>query len=89
MTPTMIDLRRKKGTHISHFCRLGARFGSFLLLASLAACASIPFPAFDLSPPEHPQRWLGDYCLLNSSTIGCFLSFEKGRNTWKVPWSDF
>ena len=63
---TMIDLRRKKGTHISNLCRLGARFGSFLLLAaSLAACSSLPFPAFDLSPtyqaPEFvvPDSWEG------------------------------
>ena len=47
----MIDLRRKKGTHISNLCRLGVRFGSFLFVAaSLAACANLPFPAFDLSP---------------------------------------
>ena len=75
MTLTMIDLRHKKGTHISHFCRLGARFGSFLLLASLAACASIPFPAFDLSPeykaPEFvvPDSWEGtsDFVKANPS----------------------
>ena len=64
-TITMIDLRRKKETHISNLCRLGVRFGSFLFLASLAACASIPFPAFDLSPtykaPEFvvPDSWEG------------------------------
>ena len=62
----MIDLRRKKETHISNLCRLGVRFGSFLFVAaSLAACSTLPFPAFDLSPtyqaPEFvvPDSWEG------------------------------
>jgi len=62
----MIDLPRKKRTRISNLCRLSVRVGSFLFLAaSLAACSTIPFPAFNLSPtyqaPEFvvPDSWEG------------------------------
>ncbi|BCT68041.1 efflux transporter outer membrane subunit [Nitrosospira sp. NRS527] len=73
---TMIDLRRKKGTHIPNLCRLGAKFGGFLFLAaSLAACSGLPFPAFDLTPtykpPEYvvPDSWEGtsDFVKANPS----------------------
>ena len=89
MTLTMIDLRRKKGTHISHFCRLGVRLGSFLLLASLAACASIPFPAFDLSPeykaPEFvvPDSWEG-----TSAFVKAKPSDDALRPDWWTLYND-
>ena len=72
----MIDLRRKKGTHFSNLCRLGARFGGFsLLAASLASCSALPFPAFDLSPTYQapafvvPDSWEGtsDFVKANPS----------------------
>ncbi|HEU4854444.1 MAG TPA: efflux transporter outer membrane subunit, partial [Nitrosospira sp.] len=66
MTLTMSDSRHKKGTPISDLCRLGVRFGSFLFVAAgLAGCASLPFPAFNLSPtyqaPQFvvPDSWEG------------------------------
>ncbi|MDN5836875.1 MAG: efflux transporter outer membrane subunit, partial [Nitrosospira sp.] len=55
----MIDLRRKKGTHTSKLCRLGIRYGGFLFLAaSLGACSSLPFPAFNLSPTYQPPQFV-------------------------------
>jgi len=63
---TTIDLQCKKGIDISNLCRLGTRFGSFLFVAaSLAGCANLPFPAFNLSPPYQapefvvPDSWEG------------------------------
>ena len=63
---TMINWRRKKETHVSNPCRLGVRFGGLLFVAaSLGACSSLPFPAFDLSPkyqaPQFvvPDSWEG------------------------------
>ncbi|HVW65038.1 MAG TPA: efflux transporter outer membrane subunit [Nitrosospira sp.] len=58
MTQTMTDLGRKKGIHISNLCRLGARFGAFIFLAALGGCASLPFPAFDLSPNYQPTEFV-------------------------------
>jgi NodT family efflux transporter outer membrane factor (OMF) lipoprotein len=75
-THSMIDSRRKKGTHVSNLCGLGARFGGFLFVAaSLAACSALPFPAFDLTPnynvPEFvvPDSWEGtsDFVKANPS----------------------
>ena len=72
----MIGSRRKKGTRISNLCRLGIRFGSFLFVAaSLAACSTLPFPAFNLSPPYQapefvvPDSWEGtsDFVKANPS----------------------
>ena len=89
MTPTMIDLRHKKGTHISHFCRLGARFGSFLLLASLTACSTLPFPAFDLSPAYKatefvvPDSWEG-----TSSFVKAKPSDDALRPDWWRLYND-
>jgi NodT family efflux transporter outer membrane factor (OMF) lipoprotein len=54
----MTDLGRKKGIHISNLCRLGARFGAFIFLAALGGCASLPFPAFDLSPNYQPTEFV-------------------------------
>lgn len=75
MTMTMMDLLRKKETRISDLCRLGVRFGGFLFLATLAGCASLPFPAFDLSPTYKstefvvPDSWEGtsDFVKANPS----------------------
>lgn len=72
---TMIDLRHKKETRISDLCRLGVRFGGFLFLTTLAGCASLPFPAFDLSPTYKstefvvPDSWEGtsDFVKANPS----------------------
>ena len=89
MTLTMIDLRRKKGTHISNLCRLGVRFGSFLFLASLAACSTLPFPAFDLSPtykaPEFvvPDSWEG-----TSSFVKANPSDDALRPDWWRLYND-
>jgi NodT family efflux transporter outer membrane factor (OMF) lipoprotein len=54
----MTDLGRKKGIHISNLCRLGARFGAFIFLTALGGCASLPFPAFDLSPNYQPTEFV-------------------------------
>jgi len=59
MTPTMTNLRRKKETPISSFCRSSARYGGFLLVAAgLTGCANLPFPAFDLSPTYKPTEFV-------------------------------
>lgn len=56
---TMIDSKHKKETPISDLCRLGVRFGGFLFLAvGLVGCASLPFPAFDLSPKYKPTEFV-------------------------------
>jgi NodT family efflux transporter outer membrane factor (OMF) lipoprotein len=56
---TVIDLRHKKRIPVSNLCRLGARFGSFLFVAaSLTACSSLPFPAFDLTPAYQPPEFV-------------------------------
>jgi NodT family efflux transporter outer membrane factor (OMF) lipoprotein len=58
MTLTMTDLQHKKETRISDVCRLGVRFGGFIFLAALGGCASLPFPAFDLSPTYKPTEFV-------------------------------
>ena len=89
MTLTMIDLRRKKGTRISDLCRLGVRLGGFLFLANLAGCASLPFPAFDLSPaykaPEVvvPDSWEG-----TSSFVKAKPSDDALRPDWWRLYND-
>ena len=83
MTLTMTDLRRKNGTRISDLCRLGVRFGAFIFLTALGGCASLPFPAFDLSPTyKAPQFVVPDSWEGTSSFVKANPSDDALRPDW-------
>ncbi|UJP07802.1 MAG: secretion protein, partial [Nitrosomonas sp.] len=78
------------GSIFSRLYRFGVRFGGFLFLAvSLAACSSLPFPAFDLSPKyQEPQFVVPDSWEGTSSFVKANPSDDVLRPDWWKLYDD-